>query len=594
MTSCFRTRLSNLTGYLMSVALVVSMTGCTHWTPAPVDQWLKERSSPVPLENDFRPPSNSSTTQPDTAEVRLDRNPINEFADQQVQTVSHQEPYIARQFPNGNNYQPGLIPNGVQPAPGQLPTQPIQGQGPGALVPLPPGTTIQPGVPGVVPQTVVQGPGIVPGAPPVRATVPGVQSVQQTPPPVVYPNQGNTVFPRQNVAPRTSPFAAGSQLYNPGTGAAFPPVGTDPIYTPDTRYADLIVKGYPARTGRIMFGAAVNSDAGVTGQFTIDERNFDITRWPRSFQDLFNGNAFRGAGQTLRIEAVPGSDFDRYIVNFSNPNLFRYMPISMSLGGFLYDRRFNDWSEERLGGRVSFGYRLTPSLSVSAGFSGQNVEVTNPRALGVPELDAVLGDNELYQGIFTLLHDTRNSPIQPSDGHFFEARFEQAFGDFDYSRAEVEYRTYWKVAERADFSGKQTISYSTQLGFSGNDTPIFENFFAGGYATLRGFDFRGAGPVDPGTGIETGGRFQWLNSVEYMFPITADDAFRGVAFVDFGTVESDVKLDSDSFRVAPGLGLRIAIPLLGPAPLAFDWAYPVSQADTDERRLFSFYMSLVR
>ena len=150
-------------------------------------------------------------------------------------------------------------------------------------------------------------------------------------------------------------------------------------------------------------------------------------------------------------------------------------------------------------------------------------------------------------------------------------------------------------SSRADGSGKQTLSFGTQLGFSGEETPVFENFFAGGYATLRGFDFRGASPVAGGAnGVEVGGEFQFLNSVEYMFPITADDAFRGVAFCDFGTVEESAKLDADTFRVAPGLGLRVAIPALGPAPLAFDFAVPVAKAEFDQERIFSFYMSLIR
>ena len=34
--------------------------------------------------------------------------------------------------------------------------------------------------------------------------------------------------------------------------------------------------------------------------------------------------------------------------------------------------------------------------------------------------------------------------------------------------------------------------------------------------------------------------------------------------------------------------------MLGPAPLAFDFAYPVAMADGDDRRVFSFYMSLIR
>ena len=189
------------------------------------------------------------------------------------------------------------------------------------------------------------------------------------------------------------------------------------------------------------------------------------------------------------------------------------------------------------------------------GVSGQNVEVTRPRIVGVPQLDDVVGDNDLYTGEITLKHDTRDTPLQASRGHYFEFKFEEAFGDYDYARFELEYRKFWLLAERADRTGRQTISYSTQVGFSGEETPIFENFFAGGYATLRGFDFRGASPVVGG--VEVGGRFQWLNSVEYMFPITADDAFRGVAFVDFGTVEQDVTIDKDNFRVAPGVGLQI-------------------------------------
>ncbi len=365
------------------------------------------------------------------------------------------------------------------------------------------------------------------------------------------------------------------------------------VQGPRVREADLVINGFPARTGRIMLGGAVNSDAGVTGQVTIDERNFDITRFPRSFQDLFSGTAFRGAGQTFRIEAAPGTQFKRYTAQFVDPNLFGYLPLSMSVSGFLYDRRFNDWNEERLGGRLAFGYRLTPDLSLTFGVTGQNVDLETNRS-GPVQLTSAVGDNELYAGEVSLTHDTRNSPIQASRGHYFEFKFEEAFGDYDYARFETEFRQYWLVRERADGSGKQTISYSTKFGYSGEDTPIFENFFAGGYATLRGFDFRGAGPVDPVNGVELGGRFQWLNSVEYMFPITADDAFRGVAFVDFGTVEQTIKIDTDSFRVAPGVGLRVAIPMLGPAPLAFDFAFPVAKADTDDTRVFSFYMSLIR
>ncbi|WDQ17290.1 BamA/OMP85 family outer membrane protein [Rhodopirellula sp. P2] len=412
-------------------------------------------------------------------------------------------------------------------------------------------------------------------------------------PPAAYPNgayQGQTY---QGQTYQGDVYQGGTlpgplQGSFPSSPSLAPPV----VNQPTVREADLIIQGYPARTGRLMFGGAVNSDAGVTGQITVDERNFDISRWPTSFGDLFSGTAFRGAGQTFRLEAAPGSDYQRYTAQFADPNLLGYLPISMSLSGFLYDRNFDDWDENRLGGRASFGYRVTPDLSISLGVGGQNVEITDPRVNTVPELNSALGDNALFSGMASLIHDTRNSPLQPSRGHYFELSFEQTFGDYEYSTFEAEYRKYWLLRERADGSGKQTLSYSVQLGFSGDETPIFENYFAGGYATIRGFDFRGASPVI--NGVEVGGQFQWLNSVEYMFPLTADDAFRGVAFVDFGTVEQDIEIDTDNFRVAPGFGLRVAIPMLGPAPLAFDFAFPVAMADTDDERMFSFYMSAIR
>jgi outer membrane protein assembly factor BamA len=60
------------------------------------------------------------------------------------------------------------------------------------------------------------------------------------------------------------------------------------------------------RTGSLLFGIGVNSDAGLTGSIVLNERNFDILLPPTSYDELFSGSAFRGAGQEFRIEAVPG------------------------------------------------------------------------------------------------------------------------------------------------------------------------------------------------------------------------------------------------------------------------------------------------
>ena len=53
----------------------------------------------------------------------------------------------------------------------------------------------------------------------------------------------------------------------------------------------------------------------------------------------------------------------------------------------------------------------------------------------------------------------------------------------------------------------------------------------------------------------------------------ANDMIRGTVFCDYGTVEKNVALHPDLYRVAPGFGFRINVPAMGPAPLAFDFAF---------------------
>lgn len=345
------------------------------------------------------------------------------------------------------------------------------------------------------------------------------------------------------------------------------------------------------QTGRLMFSVGVNSDAGVIGSVTLDEQNFDITRWPRSFEDIRNGTAFRGAGQQFRIEAVPGTQVQRYSFNFREPYLFD-TAVSFGLSAFLYDRRFEDWDEQRLGGRVSLGYQLSPDLSGTVYVRGENVGISNIVTPAPQQLLDTEGDNALFLGGVSLAHDTRDNTFMPTEGHYVELSLEQAFGSFSFPRANLEGRQYFLLRQRADGSGRQTFGVTGRLGFTGSDTPVFEHYFAGGFTTLRGFDFRGASPRELGRTV--GGEFLALGSAEYMFPLTANDMLRGVVFCDFGTVEPDVRFDADSFRVAPGFGLRVSVPALGPAPIALDFAVPVSHADGDDLQNFSFFVGFGR
>jgi outer membrane protein insertion porin family len=191
-----------------------------------------------------------------------------------------------------------------------------------------------------------------------------------------------------------------------------------------------------------------------------------------------------------------------------------------------------------------------------------------------------------------LVHDTRDSPFLPTEGFMHSFEFEQVFGSFVYPRFIVEASRYFTITQRPDGSGRHVLKVGGEFGITGEDTPIYDMFFAGGFNTLRGWKFRGASPRT--FGVEVGGRLELLGTVEYMFPITADDMLRGVVFTDFGTVERDIELEGDNFRLAPGFGLRITVPALGPAPLAFDFAFPILEAPGDDNQIFAFFVGINR
>ena len=69
------------------------------------------------------------------------------------------------------------------------------------------------------------------------------------------------------------------------------------------------------------------------------------------------------------------------------------------------------------------------------------------------------------------------------------------------------------------------------------------------------------------------------------FPL-AGDTLRGVVFADAGTVEEEFEINT--VRTSIGAGFRLIVPILGPAPVAVDFAWPLNKDDEDETQVISF------
>lgn len=351
------------------------------------------------------------------------------------------------------------------------------------------------------------------------------------------------------------------------------------------------------QTGRLSFGVGVNSNSGVVGSIVLEENNFDITRFPRGFEDIRNGTAWRGGGQQFRMEAVPGNIVSRYLVSWTDP-YFMDSPYSLGVSGFYFNRFYRDWTEQRLGGRITAGRQLTQEWSLIGSLRMESVNLSNPTKDPsdpvnpvAPLLQEALGNSFLSTARLAIAHDTRDSQFLPSAGHYVTAGYEQAFGEFSYPRFDAEAHQYFTTYSRPDGEGRHILSLGLQVAWTGDDTPIYERYFAGGFQSVRGFSYRGISPIDHRARI--GGQFMFLGGAEYLVPITADGTLGAVAFTDFGTIQ-DSNASLSNLRLTAGFGLRVTVPMMGPAPIALDFGFPLMKEQGDLTQVFQFTMGVTR
>jgi outer membrane protein assembly complex protein YaeT len=414
---------------------------------------------------------------------------------------------------------------------------------------------------------------------------------------------------RQNVILRQVPLYPGQVLTYPDLRVAernlarlniftaTPDGATRPTVTvrdnpadPDSEFKDVVINVQEANTGSLMFGLGVNSDIGLTGSVVLNERNFDITRVPSSIDDLLNGTAFRGAGQEFRVEAVPGTQLQRYSISWREPFLFD-TPYSLQTSGYYYQRFYNEYEEERLGARVTVGRKLSQYWSASVGVRVEDVGVHSVSAFAPVDYQSVVGDN--FQAGFRVgtTRDTRDNFLHPTSGSQLDVSFEEMTGSHTFPLANVDFAKYFTTFRRNDGSGAHVLVVRSQVGWAGDNTPVYERFFAGGFRTIRGFQFRGVGPDI--NGFKVGGDFLLLNSLEYQVPVRANDQIYFVSFVDSGTVTPRPER-IDDYRVSAGFGVRFVVPMLGPVPIALDFGFPIVKGPFDNTQVFNFWMGFSR
>jgi outer membrane protein assembly complex protein YaeT len=369
-------------------------------------------------------------------------------------------------------------------------------------------------------------------------------------------------------------------------GATITPAGKNP----DQKDAQVnIIEG---KTGMVMLGAGISTDSGIIGQFTFEQRNFDISDRPKSLADFITGKAYRGAGQILRISLMPGTEVSQYSISFTEPYL-NDKPVSLDLAGSSWQRFRESYNEGRLKGFVGLEQRFRDKWRQGIGLRVENVEIKDIDHDAPQEIKDVRGDNLLAGVRLGIGRDLTNNRFNPTDGYNFDLSYEQVTGDFTFGIVSGVYRRYYTLYE--DLAERKTVLAAKLLASTvAGDAPPFEKFYAGGTGAygIRGFRYRGVSTrglqtnVPPGRTPERedpiGSDWIVLANAETTVPLIGDNIAM-LFFIDSGAI------DTGGIRAGVGAGFQILIPQwFGPVPMRFELAVPLRKAEGDETQVFNF------
>jgi outer membrane protein insertion porin family len=251
------------------------------------------------------------------------------------------------------------------------------------------------------------------------------------------------------------------------------------------------------------------------------------------------------------------------------------------------------YNETRTGFDLRTGKELTEYLSGSATYRLEAIKLDN-FADGVSnDLLKEEGTNNVSSLSFNLTHDSRDDILNPTRGLVLGGTFDLAGGPL--SGDKNFYRVKTKASYDMPLIFASVLEFRLRTGiidrFGDSDyVPVYENFYAGGAYSIRGYNERKVGPLDPGSGDPIGGKSMVVANIEYTIPVV--DFIKAAVFYDTGNVWTKVSdISLDGYKSGIGVGLRIKTPI---GPMNLDYGYPLDDEPGESERSGKFYFSVSR
>lgn len=337
-------------------------------------------------------------------------------------------------------------------------------------------------------------------------------------------------------------------------------------------FTDVIFDVDEGKQGNFNFGAGFSTDEGLGGFSELRLNNFDATNWPN----------FTGGGQQLALKLNIGNRRDQYSLSFTDPEILGY---PFAFGFDVFDdsyqvRGSSNYSEERRGGQLRLGKTLSNYVNMRGTLRYEVNETSGLPIFLNPIIRRQAGESTTVSVQTEFERNTLNAFRDPSRGskHVLSLELAGLGGDNEFYKLYLD-STWYKALDKNEnwiLSYRSREGYVTEYG--GSDyVPLTDKFYAGGTATVRGYENRDIGPkakqfIFFGSKFPIGGNIVWVNNLELKYKIT--EQLRVYSFIDAGGVWDDDDFDFGEMRYSAGIGIGMEVPRLG--PIRVDYGFPLN------------------
>lgn len=333
---------------------------------------------------------------------------------------------------------------------------------------------------------------------------------------------------------------------------------------------DLLLDVKEARTGTLGVGLALDPRSRLAGSVRYLDSNFQGTGQTVGLE-LQQDTA--GAGLSVGLDYLNPFLDDRD----SSLSARLYSQVISYFGGAGFGSVTTpldgqQFDERRTGAAVAWTRGIGRNLSSQIGF---NVEVVRTlKFRGGEDSNFIQQDGTIGKLQLGLIRDTRDVPLDPAEGDYVRLALEPGFADItrvggnlgdlrdllgqsSFLKASVEYRRFWSRRPPPErlADPRNVLALRVKYGAIAGDVPFFEQFFAGGADTLRGYSDQ-----------RFWGKQSLLATVEYRVPIQR--SFSVIGFVDYGgawggygSIRDFTQSSSLNLKLGYGAGIGFRTPL---------------------------------